>query len=155
LSASLPSVGFDAWGSNGAGSMTLATVWSSNTDYSEIIYSQTTKTLEWRITSGHSIRSKTFTGIWLSKQDRLDIVMSHTGNKSEITIAIPQSGSNPKVQSGLLTIAMPSPKQIRLSNSNQTTVVPLEWYAVHVHSSKYLDVTERLELLRLQELWTI
>lgn len=156
LSFGLPSVGFDAWGGHDGTPMTLATVWSDVDDYTEIRYRPQLRQLQLVVTAnGQQVGLRSINNVWLSKEDRVDVVLSSNGTKTEMTVALPQDSSHPQLQTISVPATMAAPQQIRLSNPNQTKVVPLQWYATHVHPSKFLDANARVQLLGLDELWKV
>ncbi len=156
LSFGLPRVGFDAWGSNGETILRLGAIWADQDHFAELVYLPNNRQLRFQISAnGTIVGSRTFSGIWLSKQDRVDVVVSSSGSQIELTVALPQDGSSPALHSGTISATMPTIKEIRLSSADQSQVVPLEWYAAHINSSKYLNASERVELLKSQQMWTL
>ncbi|HMP80330.1 MAG TPA: hypothetical protein PKD54_12825, partial [Pirellulaceae bacterium] len=148
LSLALPSVGFDAWHSNGALSMTLATIWANPTNYLEIRYIRNLRYLEIRLVNQGTIVGQAWTpGVWLSKEDRVDIVVSSTGTRTEVTYSLPQNGAHPVHQTATVPGTVGEVSEIRLSNHNRTEVVPLQWLAVNVHPYQYYDLNGRIDLL--------
>lgn len=153
LSVVVPEIGFDAYHSNGAQNLTLATLWSDSDDYLEVVYKQSTRRLEFHITSsGVTTVAMTISATWLHKEDRLDLVVASNGQKTEVTAALSQSILN-NLPSRSTPLVFAPPTEIRLSNHDQTEVVPLEWLAAHVNPSRFLTATARSNLLELPQLW--
>ncbi len=154
LSFALPEVGFDAWHSNGAIQLPLATIWANDNSYVDVSYFRGAHALDVRIVrDGISVGFGRLFNVWLSKEDRVDLVISSSGPTIEVTLCLPQKGADPEVHSKTLTGNIGIPREIRFSNHNQTEVVPLKWLAAHFHPTQYLNLQQRLDLLRNESIW--
>ncbi|MFV1965324.1 MAG: hypothetical protein ACC628_07860 [Pirellulaceae bacterium] len=133
----------------------IATIYEESDNYAEIYYTKANNTLWIDVYSRKFLIQKLiFPGVTLDIQDKVSLVISSTDDQFAATLQVVR-GSYPithQVQTGNGSIR---PRRIYLSNTDQSVVSPLEWYAVQINESVALDAEQRESLIMSDQMFRV
>jgi hypothetical protein len=131
---------------------TLASIYESAADHIDVIFSRTAATLgviSLDVYDGNVLHNRiSFENIYLDRESQIRMVISNSTEELGVTLLVTRNGYGVHSKSVASTGNSIVPTEIRLSNATQTTVEPLEWYAIQFSPTQALSAEQREIMIR-------
>jgi hypothetical protein len=130
---------------------TLASIYQSDTKHIDITFTRaaTVGVISVDVYSGNGLLNQiSFQNIYFDRQDQIRIVISNSPEEFGVTLLVTRNGYGMSSKSLANPITSFVPTQLRLSNATQTSVEPLEWYAIQFSPTQSLTTAEREIMVR-------
>lgn len=126
---------------------TIASLRESFGNYIDVSFVQTAKSegmIAVDVYENDILRDRlTFSSVVFDREDQVRLLLSDSPDEFGVTLLVTRDGygvaSKAVAKSGTLV----SPKQILLSDANQSSISSMEWYAVQVNATEALSTAER------------